>query len=208
VLSAWVAASRDEGLRRALLAACGGLVPALLGLPLFFAWLDGRPGYALADPVLDWLGPVDVSVPTLAILYTTIVVTIIRSLGEPARVLRGLHAYAILLLLRMVAMASLTLGPPPGFVPLVDAFTQLFYPGAEPFDKDLFFSGHTATLWLMALLATTRAGRLWSVLATLAVGVLVIVQHAHYTVDVVAAPFFAWLAWRASAVTMWACGSR
>ena len=96
---------------------------------------------------------------------------------------------------------------PPGFVPLADTFTQLFYPGTEPFEKDLFFSGHTATLWLMALIATTRAGRLWSGFATLAVGVLVIVQHAHYTIDVIAAPLFAWLAWRLSTVTMRGCGS-
>jgi hypothetical protein len=206
--AAWTAAFRDAGQRRALCAACGALIPSLFGLPTFFAWLEGRPGYVLPDPLLDSLGPADVSVPIFTILYTTILLTLVRSLGEPGRVVRGLHAYAILLLLRMGAMALVTLEPPPGFVPLADTFTQLFYPGTEPFEKDLFFSGHTATLWLMALIATTRAGRLWSSLATLAVGVLVIVQHAHYTIDVIAAPLFAWLAWRLSAVTMRGCGSR
>ena len=134
-------------------------------------------------------------------------VTLVRTLCEPGRVVRGLHAYAVLLWLRMGAMALVTLDAPPGFVPLADTFTQLFYPGTEPFEKDLFFSGHTATLWLMALIATTRAGRLWSGFATLAVGVLVVVQHAHYTIDVLAAPLFAWLAWRLSIITMRGCGS-
>ncbi len=207
LLIAWSAAFRDAGMRLAMLAAFGALVPALFGLAAFFAWLQDRPGWALSDPILDALGPADVSVPTFAILYATILVTVTRSLGEPARVVRGLHAYAMLLLMRMGAMALVTLEPPPGFVPLADAFTQLFYPGAEPFDMDLFFSGHTATLWLMALVSTTRAGRWWSGLATLAVGTLVIVQHAHYTVDVLAAPFFAWLAWRLSALSMRACRS-
>ncbi|MBA2592773.1 MAG: sphingomyelin synthase family protein [Pseudomonadota bacterium] len=205
--AAWTAAFRDAGLRRAMCAACGALIPSLFGLSAFFAWLEGRPGYVLPDPLLDALGPADVSVPIFTILYATILVTLVRSLCEPGRVVRGLHAYAVLLLLRMGAMALVTLDPPPGFVPLADAFTQLFYPGTEPFEKDLFFSGHTATLWLMALIATTRAGRLWSGFATLAVGVLVVVQHAHYTIDVIAAPPFAWLAWRLSTVTMRGCGS-
>ncbi len=203
--TAWGAAIRDAGQRRALGVACALLLPGLFALSAFFVWLEGRPGLLLPDPLLDRLGPADVSVPTFAILYATILVTVGRSLHEPLRVIRGLHAYAMLLAMRMGAMALVTLEPPPGFVPLADAFTQLFYPGPEPFDKDLFFSGHTATLGLMALIATTRAGRLWSAFATLAVGVLVIVQHAHYTVDVLAAPLFAWLAWRLSAVTMWSC---
>ncbi|MGH8564986.1 MAG: phosphatase PAP2-related protein [Gammaproteobacteria bacterium] len=205
--AAWTAAFRDAGLRRAVCAAGGALIPTLFGLSAFFAWLESRPGYVLPDPLLDSLGPADVSVPLFTILYTTILVTVVRSLCEPVRVVRGLHAYVILLLLRMAAMALVPLDPPPGFVPLADAFTQRFYPGTEPFEKDLFFSGHTATLWLMALIATTRAGRLWSGFATLAVGVLVIVQHAHYTLDVIAAPLFAWLAWRLSIITMRGCGS-
>ncbi len=205
--AAWAAAFRDAVLRRAMLGACGALVPILFGLSAFFGWLEARPGVVLPDPLLDWLGPADVSVPIFTILYATILVTLARSLREPVRVVRGLHAYAVLILLRMGAMALVTLAPPPGFVPLADTFTQLFYPGTEPFEKDLFFSGHTATLWLMALIATTRAGRWWSGTATLTVGVLVVVQHAHYTIDVIAAPLFAWLAWRLSAVTMRGCGS-
>ena len=34
------------------------------------------------------------------------------------------------------------------------------------------------------------------------VGALVIVQHVHYSMDVLAAPLFVWVAWRISAATM------
>src|SRR5688500_9523602 len=115
VRAAWTAAFRDAGLRRAMCAACGALIPSLFGLSAFFAWLEGRPGYVLPDPLLDSLGPADVSVPIFTILYATILVTLVRSLREPGRVVRGLHAYAVLLLLRMGAMALVPLDPPPGF---------------------------------------------------------------------------------------------
>ena len=45
-------------------------------------------------------------------------------------------------------------------------------------------------------------------LATVAIGVLVIVQHVHWTVDVLAAPLFVWLAWKGSALTLRLCGKR
>ncbi len=45
-----------------MLTACGGLLPTWFGLSAFFAWLEGRPGYALPDPLLDWRGLADVSV--------------------------------------------------------------------------------------------------------------------------------------------------
>ena len=60
--------------------------------------------------------------------------------------------------------------------------------------RDLFFSGHTAT---MTLLALAGRGRWRWVLGglTVAVGLLVLVQRVHYSYDVLAAPFFAGAAW-------------
>ena len=40
------------------------------------------------------------------------------------------------------------------------------------------------------------------------IGFLVILQHVHYTVDVLAAPFFATLAWYLSGRSMDLCGVR
>ncbi|MEO8734366.1 MAG: phosphatase PAP2-related protein, partial [Flavobacteriales bacterium] len=108
----------------------------------------------------------------------------------------------LMLVLRMLAMSLLTFEPPPDIIPLIDPFTQGFYPGGTPFLKDLFFSGHTATLMIMALLAESWLIRRIAALATAAIGLLVLIQHVHWTVDVLAAIPAAWLAWQGAALVM------
>ena len=85
--------------------------------------------------------------------------------------------YGALLLLRMLTMYLVTFEPPPGIIPLVDPVTALFYPGSEPFLKDLFFSGHTATPLLFALAVGPGRGRMLLAACAAVVGALVIVQQ-------------------------------
>jgi hypothetical protein len=145
---------------------------------------------------------VDLSVPLFVLLYATIVYGLLRLVRRPVVLLRGLQAYVVLLLLRMLTMWSWTLEPPPGLVDLADPVTQVFYPGATPFRKDLFFSGHTATLVLLALAMPAFRDRVLVAIAAVLVGSAVLVQHVHWTVDVLAAPVFAALAWWCSAFTL------
>ena len=82
--------------------------------------------------------------------------------------------------------------------PLVD---NLFYASATPITKDLFFSAHTATVLVLGLTVQHPALRRGLLLAGALIGLLVMVQHAHYTYDVLAAPLFAGLsAWLARRV--------
>jgi membrane-associated phospholipid phosphatase len=61
--------------------------------------------------------------------------------------------------------------------------------------KDLFFSGHTSTMFLLALMAPGRATRIFFLACTVVVGSCVLWQHVHYTVDVLVAPLFAFAAY-------------
>ena len=72
---------------------------------------------------------------------------------------------------------------------------RIFAVTTQPIVRDLFFSGHTATMVLLALAGRGRTWRWVLGLATVAVGLLVLVQRVHYSYDVLAAPFFAWLAY-------------
>jgi membrane-associated phospholipid phosphatase len=194
-------------MRKAYLLTLLVALPVVACLPAFFAWIEQRPGLLPPEPLLQHLPAVDLSVPLFVLLYATIVYGLIRLVRSPELLLRGLQAYVALLILRMFTMWTWTLEPPPGLVELTDPVTQVFYPGAAPFRKDLFFSGHTATLVLLALAMTNLRDRMVMVIAAALVGFAVLVQHVHWTVDVLAAPVFAWSAWRYSAYTLeWSLG--
>lgn len=166
-----------------------------IALPHFFAWVQGRQGTEMHDPLLAMWKARDVSNLTFTVLYGALAIIIVSVARSPLRILHGLWAYVFMMLFRMVAMAIFTLEPPPGIIPLIDPLTQNFYPGATPFLKDLFFSGHTATLTLMVFLARKGPLRWFAALCTAAIALFVLVQHVHWTVDVLAALPAAWLAW-------------
>lgn len=171
-------------------------------LPSFFRFIEARPGSVPPDPVIAHLAPMDLSVPVFVVLYGAILWAVLSIAGKPSVLLRALQAYLVLLLLRMISMFTFTLEPPADLIDLVDPVTQLFYPDDRPFRKDLFFSGHTATLALLAFAVPGPRIRAVLWIATFLIGAAVILQHVHWTVDVLAAPFFAWLAWRWAGYTV------
>jgi membrane-associated phospholipid phosphatase len=178
-------------------------------LPVFFSTIAVRPGILLYDPLLDRLPARDVSVALFVFLYAVVLFAVLALARHPLLFLRTAQAYVMLLGLRLVTMALVPLEPPPGLVPLQDPISTLFYPGREPFGKDLFFSGHTATVFLLYLAFPKGPGRRAMLVATVLVGVSVLVQHVHWTIDVLAAPFFAALAWWLSGpVAAWSRGGR
>jgi membrane-associated phospholipid phosphatase len=63
-------------------------------------------------------------------------------------------------------------------------------------NKDLFFSGHTATLFLIFLYLPGQPARRVFLPVILTVAMLLLLQHVHYTIDVVAAFPFAYAAFR------------
>ena len=185
----------------------GLIVLLLLGLlpvvPGFYHYIQSRPGRLLPDPLLALLPVHDVSGPTFALIYGAIAATLIYLLPRPQLLLRALWAYYFLQLFRMATLWLLPLEPPTSLLLLHDpVMDRLFEVTTQPIVRDLFFSGHTAT---MALLVLAGRGRRWRTalgLMTVAVGLLVLVQRVHYSYDVLAAPFFAWGAyWLAGRIT-------
>ncbi len=172
----------------------GVMVPVV---PHFFLYIQQRPGPVLPDPLLDLLPRYDVATPVFVLMYGGVVAAVGWLTRHPHLFLRGLWAYLLLLVLRMASIWLLPLAPPVLMLPMPDPFlAKIFHTAAsEAITKDLFFSGHTSTLALLALAVRGRWWRtgLWA--ATVAVGLLVLVQRVHYSYDVLAAPLFAWFAY-------------
>jgi hypothetical protein len=188
---AWREAWSDRSFRLRLLLAAPALVAALAALARFLEWNEARPGAVLADPVLALLPPRDLTWLTFSLVYVGLAVGVARLAKEPRALVAALQAYALMVLFRIAAMWATPLEAPPGMLELHDPLVRLFGP-SKLLTKDLFFSGHTSTLVLLALAVPGRAWRTFFLASAAAVGICVLVQHVHYTVDVLAAPFFAY----------------
>jgi PAP2 superfamily protein len=191
---AWREAFRDRHflVEGVLTLAC--LIAALSSLARFLAWVEARPGVALPDPILALLQPRDLTWLTFGLIYVGIVAGVAILAPRPRHLAAAVQAYVVMLVLRIAAMWLLPLEAPPGMLPLQDPLVEHVGTG-QILTKDLFFSGHTSTLFLLFLAVPGRVRALFLVCAV-GVGACVLAQHVHYAVDVLVAPFFAYGSFR------------
>ena len=171
-----------------------GLVLNILVLilfPFFFQYIERRDGIQLQDIVLNNIPAVDVSAFIFIIIWATALLTLIRAIQQPEIFITFLFSFFILSLCRIAAIALVPLNAPEGLIPLADPLTNTFY-GGHFVTKDLFYSGHVATQFLMFLCLKKRIDKCLTAISTTSVAILVLMQHVHYTIDVLVAPLFAY----------------
>jgi hypothetical protein len=195
----WREAWASRAYRLALALTALALVATLAALAALVKWVERRPGAVLPDPVLAVLAPRDVTWPVFTLIYVGILAAVALLVRRPVRLLAGVQAYVVLALLRMLVMWATPLDPPPGMITLEDPLVQGLGGASQALTRDLFFSGHTSTMFLLFLAVPGRAAKAFFLAAAACVAFLVLVQHVHYAVDVLAAPPFAWAAWSLAA---------
>jgi hypothetical protein len=171
------------------------LAGILVAFPFFFNAIEARDGFTFNDMFLQWIPPRNVSVAVFFLIWSSCLILLLRIYRDPMMLLVMLWSYNGVTLLRMACIGLISLNPPAGLIPLADPITNLFY-GEHYITHDLFFSGHTTTVFLIFLCLKKKTDRLYALFASLILGVLLLVQHVHYTVDVLAAPFFTYAVFR------------
>ncbi len=193
----WGQALAQPAFRRSWLVLALLFVVLLSLVPGFFFYIQQRPGAVATDPLLALVPRHDVAVPVFALMYGSVLVAMGWLTRQPHLFLRGLWGYLVLLVLRIATIWLVPLAPPLDLLPMPDPFLALVFhtEASEAITKDLFFSGHTSTVVLLALAVRGRWWRGALAVTAVLVGLLVLVQRVHYSYDVLAAPFFAGLAY-------------
>jgi len=193
IAMAWSELWKNPSFKRKTLVYSSLLVAILVILPFFFSAIEKRDGIQLNDPILQLIPAVDVSLATFLVIWSMTIFLWVRMLQNPSLFLVTLCSMVLLFLSRLISISLLPLDPPVGLIPLKDPIVNLFYGGTDVFiTKDLFYSGHTSTQFLFFLCLHKRRDKLIALAASVAVAALVLVQHVHYTIDVVFAFVFTW----------------
>jgi len=170
------------------------LAVILMSLANFLNFAEARQGAVLPDPILNLFNPIDLTWLIFALIYVSLIVAIATLIKNPMRLMFAIQIYSLMVVIRIAAMYLLPLDPPAKIIILNDPFVEFFGSG-QTLTKDLFFSGHTATLFILFLVSEKKIIKSVFLISTITVAISVLLQHVHYTIDVFAAPFFAYVSY-------------
>ncbi|HTR29873.1 MAG TPA: phosphatase PAP2-related protein [Puia sp.] len=191
----WHAAWQVPKFRQRLILGIALVVSLLSIFPYFFNWVEKRQGVLLNDRVLSVLPPHNVSVPLFILIWSLSLLGIVRAVQFPRFLLTFVWSFFLLSLFRVLTITLVPLDPPANLLNLADPLSNFFYGHDRFITKDLFFSGHTSTMFLLFLCFTGRGDRKIALIVTCFVAFLLLVQHVHYTVDIVGGFIFGWISW-------------
>lgn len=161
---------------------------------IFLLFAEARDGIVMFDPVLNLFSAVDLSIPIFFLTYVILLAGVIALTFHPRCFVIAIQSYTLMVLFRMVAIYLTPIEAPAGIIILQDPFFVLGT--GKVILKDLFFSGHTATLFLLFLTAQSRKVKIFFLVCTILVGLFVMLQKVHYSVDVFIAPFMAFCSFK------------
>jgi len=187
VSDSWQEAWQLKGFKTRFIAGILMLLATFAYLPFFFKKIEAREGAYIADPLLEAMQPKDVSLVIFIFIWGITLLLFLRCLKKPMMFLGTIYGFVMLYMMRLLTITLIPLNPPSGLIPLIDPLSNIFYGKGTFITKDLFFSGHTSCQFLAFLCFNNKRDKVLAFVSTIIVGVLVLVQHVHYTVDVVAA---------------------
>jgi len=196
-IGAWGLSWQSAEYKRKLTIGLAIISVILIALPFFYQAIELRNGILINDYLLREIPAIDVSIYIFIIIWSMALLTFSRFKADPQIFITFLWGYILINLTRFISIGLIPLNAPIGLIPIEDPISNTFY-GPKFITKDLFYSGHTAAMFLMFLCLNKRSDKILTLLATIAIGALVLVQHVHYTADVFFAPVITYFLWLAS----------
>ena len=190
----WLVALRNSSFRKRLIPGVILVAGILAAMPFFFPAIEKRNGTLLHDWILEQLPSHNFSVAIFIIIWTTGLLAIIRAIKDPDIFLVFAWAYIFVSAMRAISIIFIPLNPPAGLVQLIDPLSSTFY-GHVTITKDLFFSGHTSTIFLIFLCLKNKIDKVLTLTAAFFLAILLMLQHIHYVIDIIAAPIFTYIAY-------------
>lgn len=160
----------------------------------FLVFVEARPGTVIPDPLFKLFQARDYNTPIFILIYGSLITGIISLIPHPKYLTIALQTYSLMVLFRFIAMYLTPLEVPEGIINLRDPLVFTIGTG-QIITKDLFFSGHIASLTILFLTAKNKFLKWMFLVFAIVVGGMIFMQKAHYTIDMIAAPVFAYVAY-------------
>lgn len=192
----WIHASSVKGFFIKLIFVFAFGLALLIFLRYYFQYLEVRNGTILKDWLLDRLPPRNFSRYIFGLLYLSVLIGFLYLFTKPFILLRALQTATIVYSIRIVTLYLVKLDPPAGLIPLIDPIANYFGYGGPLITKDLFFSGHTASLLILFLATKIPWLKMFFLIVLIAIVTMLLWQHVHYSLDILGALFFTIPAWK------------
>ncbi|MBK9733827.1 MAG: hypothetical protein IPO92_02175 [Saprospiraceae bacterium] len=164
----------------------------------YMIWNENRIGVSFDDPILNLFMPINVSRTTSLLTLMPIFLALAFILRSPTTTVYFFIASIMICIFRSITLYFVVLEAPIHIIPLTDPIIENMFYGGQVLLKDLFFSGHTANLILVGFLVHEMWMKRLLLISGVLVGGLLLLQHVHYSIDVLAAPFFSVITYKIS----------
>ncbi|MHA8065094.1 phosphatase PAP2-related protein [Aquirufa sp. ROCK2-A2] len=157
----------------------------------YFQWIQKREGIQLYDWLLQILPAVNVSYPIFGIIYLSVIYLLCQLLQDPKKFLWFAWAFNLETSLRFITIYCIPLNPPSDLIVLNDPLAEIFIYGENfAITKDLFFSGHTATMVFVWVFLRNRIEKQIAFVLGISLIGFLLLQHIHYSIDIIGAVGF------------------
>jgi hypothetical protein len=153
-------------------------------------------GVQLDDYFLRIFPSHDVSAGIFILSYFTVFYNYVILLAYPKTLQNFIIFYATALVMRFITLYFLHLEPPIGIITLHDPILANTTYNDIVIRKDLFFSGHMVAVLCSYFTVPNKTIKNIFLVTSILTGFLLLIQHIHYTVDILGAIVIVYLLYR------------